>query len=339
MHTNNSYQAITCTVDEMSLLEALLDAGNQFVSGHMLAKLTGISQSTISNKLEKLRTEDFDIEAVIDRGYRLTEKPEILHPALLGCYLKKAAMELDVLHFPVLDSTNSEAERQYLNGRKSPFVITSGFQTQGRGRLGRAWHSASAKNLYLSVHFEPKISPSELQSFTLWVGICICRILQKNIPGVPLRIKWPNDLYCGGRKFAGMLTEAKMDSGNLRSIIFGIGINVNSNPLDYPDGLSSSATSLYAISGEELSLNLLTVQVLQAIKQAYDICICDETPESLTEAWAPLDALSGKTITILQSGKELSGVVQGIDASGALLLLLPDQTIRSIRAGEVTVKK
>ncbi|KRP34925.1 MAG: hypothetical protein ABS34_12080, partial [Opitutaceae bacterium BACL24 MAG-120322-bin51] len=272
-------------------------------------------------------------------GYRLTQEPEVLHPALIRYYLQDAAAELDVLYFPVIDSTNSEAERQISYGRKSPFAIASSCQTKGRGRLGRDWYSASADNLYLSVLFEPNIPPQQLQHFTLWAGITICRALQSFTPKAKLQIKWPNDLHCDGRKFAGMLTEAKMDSDSLRSIVFGIGINLNSNPSKFPKALRSIATSLYAIHGQELPINTVAARVLQAINHAYEACIHNKTTEKLPEAWIPLSSLNGKPVTALQGDKEISGIASGIDASGALLLAQPDGSTIPIRAGDVTLKK
>ena len=339
MNSTIDYKEAICNEDELTILETLLNERNQFVSGSYLAKQLGITRPAIWKKLAKLREQGFVIDAVRNRGYRLAQEPEILHHGLLRYYLKTIANPIDTLCFPVIDSTNSEAERQFTYGRKSPFAVAASAQTKGRGRLGREWYSGSAENLYLSVLFEPALSAAKLQSFTLWAGIYICRELQKYIPNASLKIKWPNDLYCDGRKFAGMLTEAKMDADTLRSIIFGVGINVNSNPNSFPRELRSSATSLYAIHGEKIHLNQLTAKMLQATYQAYETCISNNPPESLTEAWAPLDTLSGKFVTALQKGQETSGVVSGIDSTGALLLKQSDGNTRSIRAGEVTLRK
>lgn len=333
------YTAATCGDDEFTILEALLNNRDQFVSGNHLAKLLGITRPAVWKKLTKLREQGFAIDAVRNRGYRLTEEPEILHIGLLRYYLKKSSVAMDAVCFPVIDSTNSEAERQFTYGRQSPFAIAASVQTKGRGRLGRDWYSASAENLYLSVLFEPDLSAARLQSFTLWAGVYICRELQKYIPKASLRIKWPNDLYCDGRKFAGMLTEAKMDVDRLRSIIFGIGINVNSNPNSFPKELRRTATSLHAIKGEKIPLNQLTAKVLRAIHQAYVTCMEINPSESLPEAWEPLNALAGKSVTVFQNGRENSGEVSGIDSAGALRLRQPDGDIVCIRAGEVTLKK
>ena len=339
MTTDTDYKEAQSTGDELIILKALLDAPDEFVSGSRLAEQLGVSRPAVWGKLERLRDKGFEFEAVRNRGYRVIKEAEVLHPALIRYYLEKRSTEIDVLYFPVIDSTNSEADRQITYGRKSPFAIASSCQTKGRGRLGREWYSASADNLYISVLFEPNIPPQQLQHFTLWAGIYICRALQKFIPKATLQMKWPNDLHCDGRKFAGMLTEAKMDADSLRSIVFGIGINLNSNPTSFPKELRSIATSLYAVNGEEVPLNKVTASVLQAITGAYAACIQDNTTESLPEAWAPLSSLSGQFVTARMGDKEIAGIATGIDESGALLLEAPDGTIQTVRAGDVTLKK
>lgn len=341
MHNSNAidYREAICDKDELIILESLLGEPALFVSGSYLAEQLGITRPAVWKKIVKLRNQGFAIDAVRNRGYSLTQEPEILHPGLLQYYLKETAVPMDLMCFPVIDSTNSEAERQCTYGRKSPFAVAASAQIKGRGRLGREWYSASAENLYLSVLFEPTLPAARLQSFTLWAGIYICRELQKYIPNASLKIKWPNDLHCDNRKFAGMLTEAKMDADGLRSIVFGVGINVNSNPNSFPKELRNNATSLYAICGEKIPLNQLTAKVLRAVHDAYSTCIRGNSPERLPNAWAPLNALAGQHVTVYRNDQETAGVVLGIDDIGALLLEQPDGSTLSIRAGEVTLRR
>ncbi|MEN8862770.1 MAG: biotin--[acetyl-CoA-carboxylase] ligase [Lentimonas sp.] len=339
MSTDTEYRQIETTEDEYAILNALLSAGDSFVSGSLLGEQLGISRPAIHGKLEKLRQKGFEIEAIRNKGYRLVKEPDILFPGLVRYYGTQIGQSFELLYFPVIDSTNSEAERQLSYGRKGPFAIASSCQTKGRGRLGRDWHSASAENLYLSVVFEPNIPPQQLQHFTLWAGIHICRALQAFVPKASLKIKWPNDLLCDGRKFAGMLTEARMDADSLRSIIFGIGLNLNSNPAKYPIGIRGLATSLYAVNGEALPLNLATTMVIAAIHDAYNCAIGGDTSEDIAAAWPPLSALSGKYVTAIMNGKEIYGIASGIDESGALLLQTESGAMHSIRAGDVTIKK
>ena len=337
--TNPDYSEVELVDAEYRILKALLAAGDNFVSGSRLAETLGVSRPAVWGKLEKLREKGFDFEAVRNRGYRLTQLPTILHPALLRIAQDNIGSEIEALYFPVIDSTNNEAERQASFGRSGPFAIASSCQTKGRGRLGREWYSASADNLYLSVLFEPNSPAQQLQHFTLWAGIHICSTLQELVPSAPLKIKWPNDLHCDGRKFAGMLTEAKMDADGIKALVFGIGVNVNSNPMDYPAELRSLATSLYALHGEELSLNEVAATVLSAIQRAFQSCIENADTEPLADAWAPLNALEGQFVTARMGDQEVSGIATGIDDSGALLLRNEAGEMTAIRAGDVTLKK
>ncbi|MGZ0707769.1 biotin--[acetyl-CoA-carboxylase] ligase [Coraliomargarita sp. W4R53] len=337
--SDTEYRQVKANDDALTILKALLDTPDTFVSGSLLAEQLGMSRPAIHGKLDKLREQGFGFEAIRNKGYRLIKEPNVLHPDLIRYYTEKSGASMDVLYFPVIDSTNSEAERQLSHRRKGPFAITSSCQTKGRGRLGREWHSATAENLYLSVAFEPNIPPQALQHFTLWAGIHICRALQSLTPKAPLKIKWPNDLHCDGRKFAGMLTEAKMDADSLRSIIFGIGLNVNSNPSKFPEELRKTATSLYAIGGDELPINQVAAKVIAAIQTAYNTCILGSGSENLIEAWSPLSSLSGKTVTAIMNNQEITGTASGIDETGALMLLAEDGTVQKVRAGDVTLKK
>ena len=338
---HSEYRRLSAQPDEHQLLRSLIDAGDAFVSGSDLAKMIGLSRPAVWGKIKKLEESGFEIEAVRNRGYRITAQPEVLHPTLLQIAAEDSGLEMDCLYFPVLDSTNNEAERQIANGRAGPFAVLSSCQTKGRGRLGREWFSGSAENLYLTVTYEPHLAAQKLQHFTLWCGIEICRALQALLPDNRLQIKWPNDLHCEGHKFAGMLTEAKLDADGLKALFFGLGLNVNSNPTTFPRVLRKSATSLQAISGTALPLNTVAVLVLKAIHTAYEICIEDSnaSSESLEEAWAPLDCLIDREVTAEQNGKALKGIARGIDPSGALILDTPDGKQASIRAGDVTLSQ
>lgn len=333
------YRQIKPNQDALGLLRTLLNSPVKFVSGSLLAEQLGVSRPAIHGKLDKLREQGFTIEAIRNKGYRLIKEPEILHPDLLNYYAGEAGVAFDLLYFPVIDSTNSEAERQLASGRQGPFAVVSSCQTKGRGRLGRVWHSASTGNLYLTVVFEPNIPPQQLQHFTLWAGIHVCRCLQRMVPKVSLKIKWPNDLHCHDRKFAGMLTEAKMDADSIRSILFGIGLNVNSNPSNYPAAIRQTATSLYAMHGHEIPLSRVGAQIIAAAEAAYHTSIVNEPSEALATAWGPLDALNGQAVTAIVSENAISGVASGIDETGSLLLRTSDNNLQKIRAGDVTLKK
>lgn len=331
----NQYRPQTASDDECFLISSLLKAEGAFLSGSALAKTLEVSRTAVCQKIKKLKADGFSIESSPRRGYRLTSVPDRLHPVLLRHAM--GSNELDFLFYPEIDSTNSEAERQIANGREGSFAILSGNQTMGRGRRGRAWFSASPDNLYLTLTFEPQLPAVQFRHFTLWSGILLCRMLQRHVPAKPLQIKWPNDLYCEGRKFAGMLTEARMEADYLKTLFFGFGLNVNGSIRHFPEALRQKTTSLRLLTGEELPLNTIAAESIQAIERAYQHCINDLDTNELESAWAPLDFLSGLCVEAAGVGTRLTGTARGIDSSGALRIEDSAGKIHLVHAGDVTL--
>lgn len=326
-------------VEDDPVLTALLEAKGDYVSGAQLGEKLGISRPAILGRVNRLRDEGFAIEATRNRGYRLKSGPSDLTPSMINYELKRRGRALPLICFDEIDSTNSEAERQAAEGRTGTFAVLARRQTKGRGRLGREWHSESPDNLYLSVLFQPDMPLQEIQHFTLWAGIHICRALLPFVGQAPLRVKWPNDLHCNGLKFAGMLTEGRIDADRLRTIIFGIGLNVNGDPADFPRDLRKTATSLRAISGSPQPANEVAAAVLSAIHEAFASSVTSPTEAPLAEAWAPLDALAGKAVEARTGDTVIAGTAKGIDESGALRILGNDGAVHSVRAGDVTLRK
>jgi len=324
---------------DAAIVRALVEAEGGYVSGTDLGRRLGLSRPAVWGRLKRLREEGFEVEAKRNRGYRLMAEPSAAHPTLLRVCLDQAGSRVPVRYYPALDSTNTEAERLLGAGEAPPFAVAASCQTQGRGRLGRSWFSASADNLYLSVLFQPEAQPRRLQHFTLWAGILICRELRERVGDARLSIKWPNDVLCEGRKVAGMLTEARMDVDRIRSLIFGIGLNVNSNPASYPRDIRSGATSLYAITGREQPLNRLTAGIVRAVERAYRESVENAGPNSLLEAWKPLDALAGRAVAARSFQREIRGRARGIDEEGALRIERADGAIETVHAGDVTLSR
>jgi BirA family biotin operon repressor/biotin-[acetyl-CoA-carboxylase] ligase len=237
-----------------------------------------------------------------------------------------------------VDSTNDECARQLAAGRAAPFAVFAQRQTRGRGRFGRVWHSEANGNLYSSFAFRPRIAPERMQTFTLWMGVTICELVSRFVPVAP-GIKWPNDIVFDGRKAGGMLTEARVDADQIRDLVFGLGLNVNSPPSDWPSELGRRAVSLSELAGEEIDLNRLTAALIGRVLLAYERFTDGEHVDTFAELWNKYDVLRGREITLSEGGRKRRGRVLGIDDVGSLLLRDEHGRTRGFRAGEVTVEK
>lgn len=318
------------------ILQALVIAAGQPVSGAALARELDLSRVAVWARLDRLRQEGLPIDAGPRRGYRLTGEPASLHPGLLRAHLAARAIPVPVLVLPEVDSTNSEAERQLADGRAAPFVVLAAAQTRGRGRFGRTWHSPDEANLYLSAAFRPTLPPDRMPGFTLWMGLRLCDHLARTT-GLALRLKWPNDLLFEGRKVAGMLTEARIDSDRMRDLVFGFGLNVNADPKRWPTDVAAVATSLRAAGGgAPLPFHATAAGIVGEVHAAAADYVAGQTGER-DALWERYDALGGKQLTVQGGNGTIAGVAAGLAPSGGLRLTLTDGSETVVHAGEVTL--
>ncbi|MEA3240718.1 MAG: biotin--[acetyl-CoA-carboxylase] ligase, partial [Pseudomonadota bacterium] len=113
-----------------------------------------------------------------------------------------------IIQLKSVDSTNDYAWNLALEGAKHGLVVVADQQTGGRGRLGRSWLSPPGMNLAFSLILRPSLPPPDIPPLSLVAAVALFSCLVTHIPR--LSIKWPNDLYCGDRKLAGILSEMKL---------------------------------------------------------------------------------------------------------------------------------
>ncbi len=147
--------------------------------------------------------------------------------------------------------------------------------------------------------------------------------------GLPVRVKWPNDVMAGGRKLGGILVEA-----NSTGAIAGIGINANLSPSDLAPVRSAAATSLAMLLGHAVDLATLAGSVLAQFERHYDAIQRDQM--TLLARWRARDITLGHSVHIL-GAQRLEGTAEDVDDSGALLVRTP-AGLQRIFAGEVSLR-
>lgn len=323
---------------ELVILRELLAHEPGFISGTELAAKLGMTRVSVWLHMEKLRAQGFTFEAARSRGYRIAGRPAGLHLGLIQAYLKGRRRELTISLLDEVDSTNDEAARQLAAGRTAPFVILARQQARGRGRLGRAWHSASSSNLYASFAFRPSVPPARMTIFTLWMGVAVCELIANFAPLTP-GLKWPNDILFDGRKAGGMLTEARIDADQIRDLVFGLGLNVNGPAGGWPSDLAHRATSLAEQAQAPLDINRFTAALIGRVLLAYEQFADGEHAKTFADLWQRYDVLRGKPIALLQGTRRIAGTAQGIDDEGSLLIRSAHGRLQRFHAGDVTLEK
>jgi BirA family biotin operon repressor/biotin-[acetyl-CoA-carboxylase] ligase len=226
-------------------------------------------------------------------------------------------------HFRLIDSTNARARELALQGAPHGTIVTAFEQSAGRGRQGRAWAAPPGRALLLSVIVRG-LSRRDLL-LPLAVPVAVADACER-IAGVHCTIKWPNDIWIGDHKVAGILLEGRPQEG---WAVLGIGINVGTKADEFPDDLHGIATSLAIESDTEPEVE----DVLAAVLEVLEARLADK-PASILKEWRERDALLGRSVR--WTGGE--GIASGLDESGSLLVETEDGQV-ALDAGEVHLQR
>jgi BirA family biotin operon repressor/biotin-[acetyl-CoA-carboxylase] ligase len=151
-------------------------------------------------------------------------------------------------------------------------------------------------------------------------------------------IKWPNDVLVGGKKVCGILAEMQTETGTLRAVVLGIGVNLNAPLSAFPEELREKASSLFLASGRLVERSAFTAALLTHLEKLYVLWL-EGGFSALRPAWEHYAAwMMGQQIAVAAPDGTVAGTVLGLDSDGALLLREGDNgTPRRLLAGDVTV--
>ncbi len=243
----------------------------------------------------------------------------------------------EIHFFPSLASTNREAQEQARRGAGEGAAILADSQSRGKGRLGRLWESPPGVNLYFSLVLRPDIPPAKAPQLTLMAGIAVCRALSK-VSTLEARLKWPNDVLVRGRKVAGILAEMESESGRIRFVILGVGINVNWRGEDMPPSVRDTATSLRSEAGEEISRASVAGEIFDELEDWYADFLKEGFSSRMREEWNRLSWVNGKRVTVTLPDGIVSGDALGLDRNGALLLMDEQGKTHHLVVGDVSLR-
>jgi BirA family biotin operon repressor/biotin-[acetyl-CoA-carboxylase] ligase len=222
-------------------------------------------------------------------------------------------------HFASVGSTNTVARELAAAGAPHGTVVTAGEQTAGRGRQGRSWTAPPNSALLYSAILRPLLPRHSV--LPLAVPLAVCETAERLRPDIECKVKWPNDIHLEGRKLAGILIEARPQDG---WAVIGVGLNLTIAQNEFPEELRERATSLFPGPSEP------TREASVSLSEALSKWVDASDQQILTE-WRRRDALLGRTV----AWEKGTGVAEGIDERGYLLVRLADGSSVALGAGDV----
>ena len=318
------------------VLERLREGG--WISGQALCEALHCTRAAIWKQIEALRRRGYAIDARPRWGYRLTAAPETPLPAEVQPRLATACLGRNLVWLPTVDSTNRWLSAKADAGAPEGLVVAADIQTEGRGRLDRAWCTPPGDNLAFSVLLRPAVPLDRVASLSLLLALAVRRAVLDQAPGLEPRIKWPNDIWIQGRKLGGILCDMQAEPDRVRHVVAGIGLNVNAEANSFPPAIRATATSLKIAAGRAFSRAALLAALLNALEPLYRRWERDGLNPFLAEL-AGADLLAGRTLTLDQGPHALSGRADGIAPDGALRLAQPGGPVRLVYSGDVHVRR
>ena len=308
-------------------------AGGTFVSGQQLGKQLGVSRTAIAKHVKALSRMGLDIYSVTGKGYKLSKSLNLLDKNKIISLLPKEANAVLEVH-SLIDSTNDYLMRRLPNQLRNGQVCLAEYQSAGRGRRGRQWVSPFGSQVYLSMYWYLEQGLSSAMGLSLVTALAVSDAIKLHC-GVQVQLKWPNDIYLGGVKLAGILIDLEGQALEPSHSVIGIGLNLNMPEKSAAD-IDQRWTDLQSHSVNKLDRNGLSAQLISCLWHRLKQYNEQGLSEMLNE-WHNLDIYLNKRVKLLTGERVTQGVCRGISNQGALLLEVNGQ-VKSIYGGEVSLR-
>jgi len=314
------------------LIRALAHGG--FVSGQKMGEELNISRAAISKHIKALIEMELDIYSVTGKGYKLSQPLNLLSQSEIMNALPNNSINPEVGVHSLIDSTNSYLLRRLPNNLSQGQVCLAEFQSAGRGRRGRQWVSPFGSQIYLSIYWYLEQGLSAAMGLSLVTALAVSDAIYA-LTNIQVQLKWPNDIYLGGVKLAGILIDLEGQALEPSHSVIGIGLNVNI-PEKAAAKIDQTWTDLQSHCKNPIDRNTLSAQLINHLLRRLEQHQ-NEGLVNMLDEWHALDFYLNKRVKLLTGERMMQGICRGVNSQGALMLEINGQ-IKPIYGGEVSLR-
>ena len=320
----------------LSILRLLKDG--QFQSGEYLAGKLHCKRATISRALKNIDSYGVEIVKIRGRGYRWINPILYLNRDLILSCSSIDPRKFNITLFDTIDSTNTFLLNNLENGMVDnncvPVVATE-YQTNGRGRAGRLWHSGFGDSLTFSFGWRFDQGVSALSGLSLIIGIAVIRVL-RSFSISCVNLKWPNDILYDNKKLAGILIELRGEIFGPSYAIIGIGINFKLSDITN-SFINQEITDLSSISDAYLDRNQILSALLTEFLNILPVFV-DYGFAYFQKEWISYHAFERQAVSlILPNGSVIVGTFDGVMEDGSICLMTSSGR-KSYHVGDISIR-
>jgi BirA family biotin operon repressor/biotin-[acetyl-CoA-carboxylase] ligase len=304
------------------------------ISGETISNRLGITRSAVWKNIKELRLMGYDIVSSQKDGYRLEHPSNKLLPYEVHKKLRTRVIGKKMRYFEHTPSTIWSAKQMCAEGDPGKLhgtVIIAEEQTGGVGRLGRAWVSPSG-GIWITVILKPDIPVDRVFMITMAASIAVARAIRKEFDLGAL-IKWPNDIFIGDRKVAGLLLELSAEADRIHYSLLSTGIDVNIPMGQFAPELRKDITSICVEVGHEVDRAALLARILKEFETRYELVESGEY-EAIIQEWKSMSYTLEKRVEIRTLKNSFEGEAIDIDQFGALIVRKDNGKLERVIAGD-----
>jgi BirA family biotin operon repressor/biotin-[acetyl-CoA-carboxylase] ligase len=309
---------------------------SEYLSGQDLSDSLKMSRAAVWKHIKKLQSLGYKIDSRPKIGYKLIKTTNLLLPWEISDGLETKVFGKRIYYFHTVDSTQNFAIGLAPKKIENGTMVIAEKQTHGRGRLDRKWISPSG-GIWLSLILHPEFDISMSTLFPLITSLALAIAIEQVLKIKP-KLKWPNDVTVNGKKIAGILVDASLESGTIDHLIIGIGINFKINPLEIEKSIKHTAnyygTTTLVKKNQNTSPIKLVQRFLFELERLYQASLKKES-KFFIQQWTRRSSTLGKSVIITLPNETLRGKALRVDEDGALVISSKGK-IQRIIAGDVS---
>lgn len=227
-------------------------------------------------------------------------------------------------------STNEDMKKRARLGEKEIAVLIADKQTHGKGSKGRSFFSPEDTGIYMSFLLRPTLTPPETTLITTMAAVALCEAIE-NLTDLQPKIKWVNDIFLGGKKVAGILTEGAYQNANkIDFAVLGIGVNLSVPDEGFPEDLKGIAGAL----GCDGIKDRLTEEIINRFVFHYK----NLPDKSFMQGYKDRLFILGENVTVIKGETSFVAKAVDIDHMCHLVVETADGRLITLDSGEISVR-
>ena len=318
----------------IKVLTFLKTHNTEYLSGQDLSDVLKISRVAVWKHIKKIKELGYKIESKQKLGYKLISNTELLLPWEISQGLKTKFLGKEAYYFDSITSTQDQALKMAHYPKNNGALVIASKQTGGKGRGGRKWISPEG-GMWFSIIFHPKFDVTVATLFPIASSLALSNAIEK-LFNIKPELKWPNDITLKGKKVAGILVDASLESNVIENIVLGVGINYDVNVKEIEKELKTTPNFYGVSSLRKYNKNTTKIDLIQLflmeLEKIFEFLNKGNT-KKIVKDWTKKSSTIGKKVEINTKGGKIAGKALKIDHDGALVIY--GKKISRVLAGDV----